>query len=189
MRMLVVALASAMALSLAPAVQAEQQGAGHEKMGDKTGRAMTKKPAKTATIVVEQAWARASLTAIGAAYVSVRNTGITTDQLIGVRTPVAKRAELHTHLMENGIMKMRPLKAIELNPGAPAVMRPGGNHIMLMGLKHKLKRGERFPITLRFAKAGEITVMATVAGPGARGPAASPHEHHERDDWDKKGTY
>jgi copper(I)-binding protein len=171
MRGISAVLLSAVALTLAPAALAEHKGGGHT---------ITKRPAKAAAIVVEQAWARASLTANGAAYVSVHNTGMTTDQLIGVRTPVAKRAELHTHLMDKGIMRMRPLKAIELSPGAPAVMRPGGDHIMLMGLKRKLKRGERFPITLRFAKAGEVTVMVTVMGPGARGPAGGdPHKGHK----------
>lgn len=157
-----------------PATAAEHHGAGHPKVG---------------SIIVEQAWARASLTANGAAYVSVHNTGKTTDRLVGIRTPVAKRAELHTHLMENGIVRMRPLKAIELSPGAPAAMRPGGDHIMLMGLTRKLKRGERFPVTLRFARAGEVTVMVTVMGPGARGPAGDPHKGHDMDNLDNKGTY
>ena len=158
-------------LATLPAAAAEHQGMKHPKAG---------------TIVVEQAWARASLTANGAAYVSMHNTGKATDQLIGVRTPVAKRAELHTHIMDKGIMRMRPLKAIELSPGAPAVMRPGGDHIMLMGLTRKLKQGERFPITLRFAKAGEVTVMVTVHGPGASGPGGGGDSGHTMD---KKHTH
>jgi periplasmic copper chaperone A len=164
----------ALALVAAPAV-AEQQGAGQGKAG---GHAMPMKPGKTATIIVEQAWARASVIATGAAYVSIRNNGTTTDQLIGVSSPVAKRAAIHTHIMDKGIMRMRPVKAIEVSPGAPVVMRPGGNHIMLMGLKHKLKQGERFPITLHFARAGDITVMATVGGFAASGPAGDGHMGH-----------
>ena len=58
-------------------------------------------------------------------------------------------------------------------------MRPGGLHIMLMGLKRKLKRGERFPLTLRFAAAGEVTVMVSVHGPGAGGPKSSGHSGHQ----------
>lgn len=169
--------ALALLLLATPAALAEQ----HQKHGENKHL-----HTKVGSMVVEQAWARASLTANGAAYVSVRNAGSSTDQLIEVRTPAAKRAELHTHLMDKGIMRMRPLKAIEVNPGAPAVMRPGGDHIMLMGLTRKLKRGERFPITLRFAKAGEVTVMVTVMGPGARGPAADPHKGHTME---KKDTH
>lgn len=165
-----------LALLIAPgAFATESHGAGHGKAG---GHAMPMKSAKTGAIVVERAWARASLTANGAAYVAFRNMGKTTDRLIGVRTPVAQRAELHTHTMDKGIMRMRPLNAIEVHPGAPAVMRPGGDHIMLMGLTRKLKRGETFPITLRFAHAGEVTVMATVAGPGASGPNSAGHKGH-----------
>lgn len=153
----------ALVLAASSAVPADPHGATHPKAG---------------TIVVERAWARASLTANGAAYVSIQNTGKSTDHLVGIRTTFAKRAELHTHLMDKGIMRMRPLKAIELSPGAPAVMRPGGNHIMLMGLRRKLKEGEWFPITLRFAKAGEITVMVTVFGPGASGPGGDGYSGH-----------
>ena len=170
-------LVSMLALSLLTmpaALAAESHGKTHDKAGD---HAMSMKAAKVGALVVEQAWARASLTANGAAYVAFRNTGNSTDRLIGIHTPVARRAELHTQTMDKGIMRMRPLKAIEVHPGAPAVMRPGGDHIMLMGLTRKLKRGETFPITLRFAQAGEITVMATVAGPGASGPG-SDHKGH-----------
>lgn len=183
-------LVSMLALSLltAPAaIAAGSHGTGHDKAHGKSGsHAMPMKSAKTGAIVVEKAWARASLTANGAAYVAFRNTGKSTDRLIGVRSPVAQRAELHTHTMDKGIMRMRPLKAIEVHPGAPAVMRPGGDHIMLMGLTRKLKRGETFPITLRFAHAGEVTVMVTVAGPGASGPAAGGHNGHGKD---KKHTH
>jgi hypothetical protein len=186
MRKTTASVLTALAATLIAGAPLHAEQHGHGKAG---GHAMTKMPGKAAGIVVEQAWARASITAIGAAYVSIRNTGKTTDQLIDVRTPVAKRAELHTHLMDNGIMRMRPLKAIELNPGAPAVMRPGGDHIMLMGLTHRLKRGERFPITLRFAKAGEVTVMVSVAGPGARGPAEGAHEGHGGHGGDMKHTH
>lgn len=186
MRKTTASLMAAVAATLIAAAPVHAEQHGHEKSG---GHAMTGRPGKAAGIVVEQAWARASVTSNGAAYVSVRNTGKATDQLIGIRTPVAKRAELHTHLMDNGIMRMRPLKAIEVNPGAPAVMRPGGDHIMLMGLTHKLKRGQRFPMTLRFAKAGEITVMVRVMGPGASGPMGGAHKGHDMDNLDNKGTY
>jgi len=167
-------LAAALALSL---VSAPVALAAERHQGD-GGQAMPPKHPRAGAIVVEQAWARASLTANGVAYVSFHNTGKTADRLVGVRSPVARRAELHTHLMDKGIVRMRPLKSIEVPPGAPAVMRPGGDHIMLVGLSRKLKRGERFPITLRFAAAGEVTVMVTVQGPGARGPGGADHKGH-----------
>ena len=120
-------------------------------------------------LVIERAWARASVGKNGAAYVTIRNEGGGMDRLIGASSPVAKKVELHTHLMDKGIMRMRQIEAVEVHPGTPAVMRPGGNHIMMMGLKRKLKKGEVFPITLQFAKAGKITVSVTVKSVGASG--------------------
>ena len=123
---------------------------------------------KIGNLVVEKAWARASVARNGAAYLTVRNDGEAVDRLVGVSAPVAKHAALHTITMQEGVMRMRPLKAIEIHPGEPTVMRPGGNHVMLMGLKQKLLKGQSFPLTLRFEKAGKLTVTVRVMGPGAR---------------------
>jgi len=61
---------------------------------------------------------------------------------------------------------------VDLPPGQPVTLKPGGTHIMLMGLKQPLHAGDKFPLTLQFAKAGTREVEATVEGPGAMGPAA-----------------
>jgi len=123
-------------------------------------------------LTLEQPWARASASKAraGAAYLSIINQGTRVDRLLGVSTPVAKQASLHTHLMEDGIMKMRPVKAIEVDPGAPTVLKPGGLHIMLMGLKEPLKEGTMFPLTLTFETAGTVEVRVMVQGAGAMGP-------------------
>jgi len=149
----------------------------------KRGGAAMPGMARIGALVVERAWARSSLTGNGAAYVTVRNTGTAMDRLVGIRTPVAARAELHTHSMDKGIMRMRQLSAIEIHPGAPAVMRPGGNHIMLIGLTSRLRKGGMVALTLVFEKAGAVTVQARILGPGARGPAAGPgggHKQHQK---------
>ena len=137
-------------------------------------------------LVVERAWARASVARNGAAYVTIRNDGKAMDKLVAVSTPVAAKAELHTHLMDKGIMRMRPIEAVEVHPGAPAVMQPGGNHIMLMGLKHKLRKGETFPLTLRFARSGQVTVTVQVMSVGARGME---HGGDHKGDMKKKHTH
>jgi copper(I)-binding protein len=128
----------------------------------------------------EQAWARASIGAAkaGAAYLTIVNHGETVDRLVGAATPVAKHAGLHTHLLEEGVMKMRPLEAVEVAPGAPAVFKPGGLHVMLMGLRRPLKEGETFPLVLTFQKAGEIEIQIKVLAATSMG--YDPHmEHHE----------
>lgn len=122
-------------------------------------------------IAVAKAWARATPggAKTGAVYLTVTNDGAAADQLVGVSTPVADRAELHVETVENGIMKMRPMPQVELKPGAATVLKPGAVHVMLMGLKRPLKEGDTFPLTLDFAKAGKQDVQVKVAKAGAMG--------------------
>jgi copper(I)-binding protein len=125
---------------------------------------------KLGDLVIDHPWARASAGAAnGAAYMVVTTSGAAPDQLIGASTPIAEKAELHTHLMEGDVMRMRAVKTIEVNPGEPATLEPGGLHVMLMGLKAPLKEGEQFPLTLTFEKAGSVTVDVAVEAAGATG--------------------
>ena len=126
---------------------------------------------------MQNPWARASAGAhrTGAAYLTLVNHGDKVDRLVGASTPAAERAELHAHLHENGVMRMRQVEAIEVHPGEPAVLAPGGLHVMLMGLAKPLEEGARFPLTLRFEKAGEVTVQVAVLKAGAAGPARATH--------------
>ena len=124
------------------------------------------------SLTVSHPWARASAgkARAGVAYVTITNDGRQVDRLVEVSSPVAGKARLHINMMEAAIMKMRPVKAIEISPGEPAVLKPGGLHIMLMGLKSPLKEGETFPMTLTFEKAGAIEVRVMVKKVGAMGP-------------------
>ncbi len=109
-------------------------------------------------------WARASAgpARTGAAYINIFNNGAQIDRLINVVTPVARNASLHTHMMEGDIMKMRSLVDVDVSPGETTIMKPGGLHVMLMGLKSPLKEGNTFPLTLTFEKAGTIEVIVNV---------------------------
>ena len=120
-------------------------------------------------IAVEQAWARATPGASteGVVYLRLVNHGPTADQLIGASTPVAASAAVHETKMQNGMMMMRPLPALPLPPGQAVELKPSGNHIMLVGLKRSLKAGDSFPLTLRFANAGEVQVSVKVESAGA----------------------
>ncbi len=121
---------------------------------------------------ISEPWSRATpgLGKNGAAYMTISIHGTDPDKLTKISTPVAKKAELHTHLMENNIMVMRRIDALEISPGSPSVMRPGGLHVMLMGLHAPLKKGGKFPLTLTFEKTGQLKSEATVHGIGARSP-------------------
>jgi hypothetical protein len=131
------------------------------------------------SIQVMHPWSRAlpPVSANGAAYVTLMNSGHHADKLVGASSPVAQRAELHTHSMEGGVMKMRPVSSVELAPGKEVEFKPGGLHVMLIGLKHPLKKGDRFPLTLQFAHTPPMTVEVTVQAADARRPESMHHEH------------
>ncbi len=97
-----------------------------------------------------------------AAYFTVRNAGGTADRLRGVATPVAARAELHDHIVENGVTKMRRVPQVAIPANETVHLSPGGMHVMLTGLKRPLKAGERVPLTLAFQRAGKVTVELPV---------------------------
>lgn len=122
--------------------------------------------AKAGDVMIHDGWARASLgnAPNSAAYMTLMIDGDATDKLIAVSTPLAETAELHTHMMNDGIAKMRPVEAIEVAPGEPTVLQPGGLHVMLMGLKGKLNEGDALPLTLTFENAGDVTLDVPIRG-------------------------
>jgi copper(I)-binding protein len=99
----------------------------------------------------------------GAAYLTLENTGGSADRLVGVTSPVAQSAAVHTMRMDGYVMRMREAGELPLPPAAKVEMKPGhGYHIMLMGLKQPLKAGDKFPLTLNFEKAGKIEISVPV---------------------------
>ena len=133
--------------------------------------------AQTGGLQVENAWARATpgKSQTGAAYVTIRSP--IPDRLVAASTPVAKEAQLHTMEMSGMVMKMRPTPGVDIPADKPVTLEPGGMHIMLMGLKHPLKAGQSFPLTLSFEKAGTRTVNVAVEKVGASGPAPAAAQH------------
>lgn len=144
-------------------------------------------------IKVVDAWAKASLagTTNGAAFVTVSNGTDKADRIVGAESPVAAKTELHTHLMNDGVMKMRPVEAVDLPAGETAKMEPGGLHVMLLGLTEPLTEGATFPVTLILENAGpiqaEVTVKAANAMGGTHGGKmhGSGHDGMDKDGMDK----
>jgi periplasmic copper chaperone A len=128
---------------------------GHGGHGDATGFAV-------GDLVIESPWARESVTRTGAAYLTVRNDGDQDDRLIGVASDVADKAQLHSSVMQDGVMRMRAVEAVEVPAHGSAVLEPGGLHVMLVGLKAPLEEGGSFALTLTFEDAGEVEVMTTI---------------------------
>src|SRR5689334_24830022 len=114
-------------------------------------------------IQVVDAWSRPTPPGIdvGVAYFTIRNAG-KSDRLLRVSSPVAKSAELHVSSTKGGIVKMEPLRSVEIASGRSASFEPNGRHVMLVGLKRPLKLGDAFPLFLTFAKAGRIKVQVRV---------------------------
>ena len=135
---------------------------------------------KLGDLLIDHPWARASIGKApnGAAYMTITTEGAETDRLLAVESNVANRVELHNHLMVDGVMKMRPVAAIEVAPGEPTLLQPGGLHVMLMGLKAPLKKGESFPMTLVFERAGKVEVEIKIEDATETGaPAGREHDH------------
>lgn len=124
-----------------------------------------------AQVTIDMPWARATApkAMVGGAFMTI--TSIAADRVTRVESPVASTAELHQTVEEAGVMKMKPVPALVLEPGKSVTLKPGGYHVMLMGLTAPLKQGEHFPITLYFAKSPPVTVEVQIAAPGAAGPA------------------
>jgi copper(I)-binding protein len=97
-----------------------------------------------------------------AVYITVINDG-PADTLLKVSTPFAKQASLHANMKEGTVNHMHALERVEIPAGATTQLEPGGMHIMLEGIEHPLKEGDMFPLTLTFAKAGEVKVDVMVS--------------------------
>ncbi len=126
-------------------------------------------------ITIDHPWARATAGQApnGAAYLTLTNDGTTADYLVSAAGEVAKRVELHQHSIVDGVMQMRRVDEVQVAPGEPTVLEPGGLHVMLIGLNAPLKEGETFPLTLTFKEAGAVTVTVSIESIGAMSPSQS----------------
>lgn len=131
---------------------------------------------KAGAIAIGHPYARATAAGqpIGGGFMKLANDGPAADKLLSASAPVAGSVELHTMRMEGDVMRMRQVDAIDLPAGATVELKPGGLHMMFIGLKQPLKAGDKFPLTLRFEKAGEVTVQVNVEAPKA---ASTEHLH------------
>ena len=112
--------------------------------------------------------------ATSAVYVTIDNTGSQADALVvGRRATAAQTVELHEVKNDGGMMKMRPVQKIPLPAGGKVELKPGGYHVMLIGLTRDLKPGETVPVTLVFEHGAEVQVDAAgeVGAPCAAHPS------------------
>ncbi len=132
-------------------------------------------------IQIEDAWTRAVLTmetpdqagtmdaktgsANSAAYMRIKNTGNESDRLLKASSEIAEAVEIHISEMKEGVMSMHPVENIEVPARDQVELKPGGLHVMLIGLKKDLHAGEQINLILHFEKSGDITIQAEVRNP------------------------
>lgn len=109
-----------------------------------------------------------------AAYLKFVNDGSKPFRFVSGSSPVAERVEVHTMTMDGGVMRMRPLGALDIPAGATVELKPGGMHLMLIGLKRPIMVEETIPVTLTFEGGATVTVDLSIEGMGA---SESHHGH------------
>jgi copper(I)-binding protein len=130
------------------------------------------------TVKVEGAWARPTVQgqAAGGGFLKIKG-GAAGDRLVAGSATVSNAVELHTMSMDGDVMRMRQVPAIDVPAGGTVELKPGGLHVMFMGLKQPLKAGDTFPLTLRFEKAGDVKVDVKVSAQPPAGAAAGHGGH------------
>jgi periplasmic copper chaperone A len=130
-------------------------------------------------IVAGHPWARATPDGakVGVGYIKITNNGKASDRLTGGSFEGAS-VEIHEMSMDGGIMKMRQIsEGLEIAPGATVELKPGGNHLMFMGLKQAIATGADRKATLTFEKAGTLEVEFRIEPIGA----TESHDHSKHD--------
>lgn len=161
------------ALRVTAAENRSEHGSGHAGHGA-AGMHAAAGSASVGDVAIEGAYARPSLGKApnSAVYMTLRTSGAA-DRLVSAASPAAEAVEIHTSEMDSrGVMTMRPVEAVPVEPGAAAELKPGGYHIMLVGLVAPLEEGSTIPVTLSFEKAGDVTMEVPV------GKAEAGHDHH-----------
>lgn len=129
--------------------------------------------ARANDIQVTRAFARASVTPAaktGAVYVVLRNTGSAADRLTAITTPAAATAQLHESRLDGDVMKMEAVESLDIAPAGTVEMKPGGLHIMLMGLAKPLAEGQSIAMVFHFERSGDVPVDVPVASMAATAP-------------------
>jgi len=128
-------------------------------------QSMTKPPqVHKSNIMIHMPWSRAlpPVATNGAAYLMVHNNGATIDTIIEIKSPIATSVMMHNNVSDNGNVRMEHVGQLAVKPRGMVTFKPGGLHIMLMGLKGPLVAGQSFPITVVMEKAGEITAVVNI---------------------------
>lgn len=130
--------------------------------------------AQSTTVKVEDAWVRGTVASQKATGAFMRITPSANARLVSVSSSAAEVVEIHEMAMENDVMRMRQVQGVDLSAGKVTELKPGGYHVMMMGLKAPVAGGDTVPLTLTFEDAAKQRftqeVQATVRALGAAAP-------------------
>lgn len=101
-----------------------------------------------------------------AAYFTALNHGRAPDTLLAVSSPLATHAMVHQQSLEGGMVHMAPTGPLAIAPGDSLVLAPGGLHVMLELSGGEPEKGDSLPLTLRFSRSGDVTIMLPVRAYG-----------------------
>ena len=118
---------------------------------------------KVGNITIDGAYTRATVQGqkVAGGFMTISSVGIA-DQLISGASPIADEIQLHTMSMDGNVMKMRQVNSIEVPSNSSVELKPGGLHLMFIGIKSPLIGGAAVPVKLKFAKAGEVEIKLSV---------------------------
>lgn len=124
-------------------------------------------------------WVRGTVAQQKATGLFVQLTSAQGGRLVSASSPMASSVEIHEMAMDGNVMTMRALPdGLALPPGKAVALKPGGYHIMLMGLKQALKTGDSVPVTLVIESADKKRETLEIKAPvRALGTAAPDHKH------------
>lgn len=113
-----------------------------------------------AQVEIDKPWTRATTPGakLAGGYMVILNKASAPDKLVGLSSPAAARVEMHVHLMENNVAKMRQVPGYDVPASGRFELRPGGAHLMFINIKAPFKEGDKVPVTLTFERAGEVQV-------------------------------
>jgi len=118
-----------------------------------------------AQVTVGEPWVRATVAAQKATGAFMTLTSVQPTKLVGVSSPAAGTVEVHEMKMENDMMRMRQMPALDLPAGQAVKLAPGGYHLMLLDLKQPLKEGDKIPLTLEFEDAKKVRSKVVIDAP------------------------
>ena len=124
-----------------------------------------------AQIEIENAWTRATPPGAetAAGYMMIRNKSSSPDHLVSAASPLAARVEMHVHLHDGAVVRMRQVKSYDIPATGSLELKPGVAHLMFVDIKRPFKEGEKIPVALRFERAGEMRFVFIVGRIDAAG--------------------